>query len=149
MSSYLNFFIKTPKGEYFPIQDYGRSSVMYSCVNGPYNKLRALTDKNFGHACGALESARKNAQENIESYERKIEFIRTSSGELQEKIDMLCDFDDVIQEEKETIEAVNSALADLHYMNEMALTLSYQEGWPSAEEIIYYGIEVEDMVEEK
>lgn len=149
MSQYLNFFMKTPKGEYFPIQDYSRSSVMYSCMNAPYNKLRALNDKGYERACNALEVARKNAQENIESYERKIEFIRTSSGELQEKVDMLCDFDDAIQEEKETIEAVNCAIEDLSYMKEMAQTLSYQEEWLSAEQIIYYGIEVEDMVEEK
>lgn len=149
MSQYLNFFMKTPKGEYFPIQDYSRSTVMYSCAGAPYNKLRALTDSRYINICSRLEVARKNAQDAIDSYKQKIEFIRTTNSPLQEKIDALCDFDDDIKEEEATVEEATNALSDLRYMSEMARTLAYQEGWSKAEQIIYYGVEVEDMVEEE
>lgn len=149
MSQYLNFFLKTPKDEYYPIQDYGRSTIMYSCAGAPYNKLRALTDNEYMSICSRLEGAREVARVAINSYREKIEFIRTTNSPLQEKIDALCDFDDCIKEEEEIIEGAERALEDLRYMNEMALTLSYQDGWPSTEQIIYYGIEVEDMEEEK
>ena len=135
MSQYLNFFARHNK-EFVPIADYSRSTKVYSEVNAPYEKIRAINETELRTIAERLQAGKNFAKTQIEAINRKLELISSANNSLEEKLDAINSELEVIEEYEDDIQALDRYAAELNFIANM----TYDND-------IFVGIEINDPTE--
>lgn len=135
MSQYLNFFARHNK-EFVPIADYSRSTNVYSEVNAPYEKIRAIDETELRTIAERLRAGKIFAKTQIEAINRKLELISSANNSLEEKLDAINSELEVIEEYEDDIQALDRYATELNFIANM----TYDND-------IFVGIEINDPTE--
>jgi len=156
MSAYVDFFIRN-KDDFISIADYSRNSMIYSIVNNdvPYEKIRAITTQDISRFINV-------AAEKIEEYNRKIykgkeqiKFVATFNNSIEEKLEVIAQYEEGIEEYTQSIEEYNYAKNFFSFLIELIDARRWEKNSSvNINEYIYAGIEigrptVEDICEVK
>lgn len=135
MSQYLNFFARHNK-EFVPIADYSRSTKVYSEVNAPYEKIRAIDETELRTIAERLRAGKIFAKTQIEAVNRRLELISNANNPLEEKLDAI-DFGlEVIEEYEDDIQTLDRYAVELDFIANM----TYDND-------IFVGVEISDPTE--
>lgn len=135
MSQYLHFFARHDK-ELAPIADYSRSTKVYSEVNAPYEKIRAIDETELRTIAERLRAGKNFAKTQIEAINRKLELISSANNSLEEKLDAINSELEVIEEYEDDIQALDRYATELDFIANM----TYDND-------IFVGIEIGDPTE--
>ena len=135
MSQYLNFFARHNK-EFVPIADYSRSTNVYSEVNAPYEKIRAIDETELRTIAERLRAGKIFAKTQIEAINRKLELISSANNSLEEKLDAINSELEIIEEYEDDIQALDRYATELNFIANM----TYDND-------IFVGIEINDPTE--
>lgn len=135
MSQYLNFFARHNK-EFVPIADYSRSTKVYSEVNAPYEKIRAIDETELRTIAERMRAGKIFAKTQIEAVNRRLELISNANNPLEEKLDAI-DFGlEVIEEYEDDIQTLDRYAVELDFIANM----TYDND-------IFVGVEISDPTE--
>lgn len=106
MSQYLHIFIRN-KDEYIELDCYGRGSSLYEAFAdyAPYEKV-APVDKHITDILHQVRQKKADEEKTIQDYNERIETIKTMSGDLNERMDMINEYMNIRDDVKDTLEAV-------------------------------------------
>ena len=135
MSQYLYFFARHNK-ELIPIADYSRSTKVYSEVNAPYEKIRAIDETELRTIAERLRAGKIFAKTQIEAINRKLELISSANNSLEEKLDVINSELEIIEDYEDDIQALDRYAAELNFIANMAY-----------DNDIFVGIEISDPTE--
>ena len=135
MSQYLYFFARHDK-ELVPIADYSRSTKVYSEINAPYEKIRAIDETELRTIAERLRAGKNFAKTQIEAINRKLELISSANNSLEEKLDAINSELEVIEEYEDDIQALDRYATELDFIANM----TYDND-------IFVGIEIGDPTE--
>ena len=141
MSQYLNFFARHDK-EFVPIVSYPRSTNVYSEVNAPYAKIRAINETELRTIAERLRAGKNFAKTQIETINRRLELISSANNSLEEKLDAINSELEIIEEYEDDIQTLDRYAIELDFIANMA-----------CDNDIFAGIEIgspteQDIVEE-
>lgn len=141
MSQYLNFFARHDK-EFVPIADYSRSTNVYSEVNAPYEKIRAIDETELRTIAERLRAGKIFAKTQIEAINRKLELISSANNSLEEKLDAINSELEVIEEYEDDIQALDRYATELDFIANMTydndIFVGIEIGGPTKKDIIDY-----------
>lgn len=141
MSQYLNFFARHDK-ELVPIADYSRSTKVYSEVNAPYEKIRAIDETELRTIAERLRAGKIFAKTQIETINRKLELISSANNSLEEKLDAINSELEVIEEYEDDIQALDRYATELDFIANMTydndIFVGIEIGNPTKKDIIDY-----------
>lgn len=105
MSQYLHIFIRN-KDEYLELDSYGRSSTMYDALSSyaPYEKVSSI-DSHITDILHQVRQEKENYEKTLQDYDERINAIKTMTGDLNERMDMINDYMDSKSEVKDCLEA--------------------------------------------
>ena len=141
MSQYLNFFARHDK-DIVPIADYSRSTKVYSEVNAPYEKIRAINETELRTIAERLRAGKNFAKTQIEAINRKLELISSANNSLEEKLDAINSELEVIEEYEDDIQALDRYATELDFIANMAydnnIFVGFEISDPTEKDIIDY-----------
>lgn len=141
MSQYLYFFARHDK-EFVPIADYSRSTKVYSEVNAPYEKIRAIDETELRAIAERLRAGKIFAKTQIEAINRKLELISSANNSLEEKLDAINSELEVIEEYEDDIQALDRYAAELNFIANMAcdnnIFVGFEISDPTTKDIVNY-----------
>ena len=141
MSQYLNFFARHDK-EFVPIVNYSRSTNVYSEVNAPYEKIRAINETELRTIAERLRAGKNFAKTQIEAINRKLELISSANNSLEEKLDAINSELEVIEEYEDDIQALDRYATELDFIANMAydnnIFVGFEISDPTEKDIIDY-----------
>lgn len=139
MSQYLHFFARHDK-ELVPIADYSRSTKVYSEVNAPYEKIRAIDETELRTIAERLRAGKIFAKTQIEALNRKLELISSANNSLEEKLDAINSELEVIEEYEDDIQALDRYATELDFIANMTydndIFVGFEIGNPTEKDII-------------
>lgn len=139
MSQYLHFFARHDK-ELVPIADYSRSTKVYSEVNAPYEKIRAIDETELRTIAERLRAGKNFAKTQIEAINRKLELISSANNSLEEKLDAINSELEVIEEYEDDIQALDRYATELDFIANMTydndIFVGFEIGNPTEKDII-------------
>lgn len=139
MSQYLHFFARHDK-ELVPIADYSRSTKVYSEVNAPYEKIRAIDETELRTIAERLRAGKNFAKTQIEALNRKLELISSANNSLEEKLDAINSELEVIEEYEDDIQALDRYATELDFIANMTydndIFVGFEIGNPTEKDII-------------
>lgn len=141
MSQYLNFFARHDK-EFVPIASYPRSTNVYSEVNAPYEKIRAINETELRTIAERLRAGKNFAKTQIEGINRKLELISSANNSLEEKLDAINSELEVIEEYEDDIQALDRYATELDFIANMAydnnIFVGFEISDPTEKDIVDY-----------
>lgn len=141
MSQYLNFFARHDK-DIVPIADYSRSTKVYSEVNAPYEKIRAIDETELRTIAERLRAGKNFAKTQIEAINRKLELISSANNSLEDKLDAINSELEVIEEYEDDIQALDRYATELDFIANMAydnnIFVGFEISDPTEKDIIDY-----------
>lgn len=141
MSQYLNFFARHDK-DIVPIANYSRSTKVYSEVNAPYEKIRAIDETELRTIAERLRAGKNFAKTQIEAINRKLELISSANNSLEEKLDAINSELEVIEEYEDDIQALDRYATELDFIANMAydnnIFVGFEISDPTEKDIIDY-----------
>lgn len=141
MSQYLIFFARHDK-DIVPIADYSRSTKVYSEVNAPYEKIRAIDETELRTIAERLRAGKNFAKTQIEAINRKLELISSANNSLEEKLDAINSELEVIEEYEDDIQALDRYAIELDFIANMAydnnIFVGFEISDPTEKDIIDY-----------
>lgn len=110
MSQYLHIFIRN-KDEYTELDCYGRGSTIYDIFAdyAPYEKV-APVDSHIADILHQARDKKANYEKMIQDYNERIDVIKTMSGDLDERMDMINEYMDSRDEVKKDLDDFNYAV---------------------------------------
>lgn len=146
MSAYADFFIRW-KDEFIPIADYSRSHEIYEIVHefAPWEKIRAVSTNDLEKFISAAEKQINECQERVKQYQERIQLVSTFNNTVDEKLSVLSDYDEAIDELKCYI---NEATVAYDFFTMLAYKMipavKYNKNFDiDYEHYIYVGLEVD------
>lgn len=120
MSAYANFFIRW-KDEFIPIADYSRNSFIFEIVQyyAPYEKIQAVPTRIVEQWIDEAEKQITDCKNRIQQYQERIKLVSTFNNSVDEKMSVLRDYDDAVEE-------LNSYIDDAIIAREFFKLLTYQ-----------------------
>lgn len=113
MSQYMHFYIKTNNDIYYPIGTFSRSDTRYEMFEdyARWEKVLPLTKGDIIEAIDTMEEHIKNLNEAAIAREKAIEFLKTVSCDLDEKMERFYEYYEDKEHTLEEIERQKSAIA--------------------------------------
>ena len=116
MSQYIQFFIRSNSDEFLPIGIFSRCNAIYNFFekyfNAPYEKIAAITMKDLRYL--------------IEKIDNRIEVCNNRIVELEQKIKLITECNNSVEEKMIAIDEVNSDIKEcVEERNEFEWTRSY------------------------
>ena len=141
MSQYLNFFARHDK-EFVPIASYSHSTNVYSEVNAPYEKIRAIDETEIRTIAERLRAGKNFAKTQIEAINRRLELISSANNSLEEKLDAINSELEVIEEYEDDIQALDRYATELDFIANMAydnnIFVGFEISDPTEKDIVDY-----------
>lgn len=153
MSSYVSFWVRNKKGQYTPLFDFSRSNSIYQACyelgicgktvkrdeNDYFGDCYALpfTKQNSNEVRGWLEEEIQRGKKSIENYEELVKQMWQANNSLEEKMEYINDYNQIIEELKEDLEQNQWGLNVVIAVEWIREANSYD----NAAEVIYAGID--------
>lgn len=152
MSQYMHFFLKTNNDIFYPIATFNRSNTIYTMFERyapAYEEVSALDRGDIHFIITDAKEEIKNMEELIKMYEKKIDWLKTATCDIEERMNFLHDYLVSISDIKEEIESVNRGIG---FASTLMLMIEEAEdderysseftGWGlKGDKYIYVGIE--------
>ena len=153
MSQYTQFFIKTNDNIFYPIGTFSRNDARAAAINDmlPYESIRPLTKSDCVEVINNLESQIKSYEESKTGYREKIEWLKTATGDLNERLERITDYFGYIEEIDEELpdlyDAIGFYKGIIEIIDEAEMDEKYGEGIEhgfnlKGDSYVYAGIEV-------
>lgn len=112
MSQYTCFFIKTNSNIFYPIGTFSRNDTCAAAINDilPYESVRPLTKADCFGVIEELESQIKSYKESKTDYEKTIEWLKTASGDIDERLECVAEYRGYIKEIDEELSNLYDAI---------------------------------------
>lgn len=112
MSQYTQFFIRTNSNIFYPIGTFSRNDTRAAAINDilPYESIRPLTKSDCVEVINDLESQIKSYEESKASYKKTIEWLKTATGDLDERLERMTNYFGYIEEIDEEIPHIYDAI---------------------------------------
>lgn len=126
MSSYINFYLKV-EDKYCPIGTYSRSCPEYHFFKNfvPYEEIAPITIKKLQAIIEDIEFTINNEMKSIGRYSLNIKYIKTFNNSISEKMELIEDYRDTINELKEDLEANKNCLNFVNWLIEILTDVEY------------------------
>lgn len=157
MSSYVNFYVKNPiNGSFTPLASYSRNSLLYRVFDDNMFSGRQVKDENgnsYTLPVAATKTRLKQIQSSISSdiqenesiivnKKEKIDFIMDANNSLDEKMEIVDNILDFIDELTEDNREAQSAIEFIGFLIGIIEQFEYTDNYLNAkDEIIYIGID--------
>lgn len=153
MSQYTHFFIKTNDNIFYPIGTFSRNDARAAAINDmlPYESIRSLTKSDCVEVIDDLESQIKSYKESKIGYREKIEWLKTATGDLNERLERITDYFGYIEEIDEELPDLYDAIGFykglMEIIDEAEMDERYGEGIEhgfnlKGDSYVYAGIEI-------
>lgn len=126
MSSYINFYLKV-EDKYCPLGSYSRNCPEYQFLKDlvPYEKLAPLTIEKLNSAIEDIKFAIENERKGINNYLQNIEDIKTFNNSINEKMELIANYRDTLDELKEDLKANKNCLAFVYWLVGILTDIKY------------------------
>ena len=126
MSSYINFYLKV-EDKYCPIGIYSRNCPEYRFFKDivPFEKIAPISVKKLRAVKEDIEFAINNEMKSIGRYSLNIKDIKTFNNPISEKMELIEDYRDTINELKEDLEANKNCLNFVNWLIEILADIKY------------------------
>lgn len=153
MSQYTQFFIKTNDNIFYPIGTFSRNDKRADAINDilPYESIRPLTKSDCVEVINDLESQIKSYEESKADYKKTIEWLKTATGDLDERLERMTNYFGYIEEIDEEIPHIYDAIGFykgiMEIIDEAEMDEKYGKGAEygfnlKGDSYVYAGIEV-------
>ena len=107
MSQYVNFYLKTPKGEFVSLFDFSRSSDIYqACSGAPYEKIRQFSYDDLSRCKDYIQDLLQianNGKEKLLRNKEDLLHIQNPNKDILDKLNEIYEDMDSLEKEKEEI----------------------------------------------
>lgn len=144
MSSYINFFVRSPSDEFCPIGSFSRNNPIYQRLhnNVPYEAVSAISVNAIQGAISDLQDEKKTYESHMAEQLRLAEdVIPKYNNSVDEKTTAIEEILQTVQEIKEEIEGIDRAISYLYSITVIIDDVGYGDG-RNQNQYIYAGIEV-------
>ena len=145
MSTYANFFIRR-KDEFIPIADYSRNSFIFEVVQhyAPYEKIQAVPTRIAEQWIDEAEKQITECKNRIQQYQERIKLVSTFNNSVDEKMSVLRDYDEAVEELNCYIDEAITAREFFKFLAyQMIPAVQYNKDLDiDYEHYIYVGIEI-------
>jgi len=147
MSSYISFYLKV-EDKYCPLGSYSRNCSEYRFFKDfvPYEKLGPLTLDNLSTIKEDVDFSIKNKEEAIKNYSNNIELIKTFNNSAEDKLQLIGQNLEVVEEFKEGLEEDNKCLTFISFLMNILIDANYdtyaKDHGIKADNYLWAGIEV-------
>lgn len=143
MSQYVNFYLKTPKGEFVSLFDFSRNSDIYSaCSGAPYEKIKQFSYDEL-HRCKDyikdLLQIYRNGREKLNRKKEDLLSIKTPTKDILDCLDTIYSDISSLEEENEEIQYADYFFSILEYMLDNFKYREIKDG--EQRPSLWYGIE--------
>lgn len=153
MSQYTQFFIKTNDNIFYPIGTFSRNDARAAAINDilPYESIRPLTKSDCVEVIDDLEKELEAYKDSKRKYNNQIEWLKTATGNLDERLDRITEYFGYIKEIDEEMPYIYDAIGFykgiMEIIDEAEMDEKYGEGVEygfnlKGDSYVYAGIEV-------
>lgn len=153
MSQYTYFFIKTNSDIFYPIGTFSRNDKRAAAINDilPYESIRPLTKSDCAEVIDDLEKELEAYKDSKRKYNNQIEWLKTASGNLDERLDRITEYfgyiDEIDEEMPYIYDAIGFYKGIMEIIDEAEMDEKYGEGAEygfnlKGDSYVYAGIEV-------
>ena len=146
MSQYISFYVRSKHDDFIGLGDYSRSHLIYQltdrALNVPYEHIRALTTNDLRAMKDEANLERDSINANIAKYRGYITDIATFNNSLDEKIECVAEYQDLIEECTEQLRQVELAAHYFQFLDDI-IEINDFNGIPM-DKRVYCGIEISD-----
>ena len=140
MSEYLQIYAKSKNNEFVELDCVGRSNYIYSAFDVPYGKVKLFTRSDIIEIQNKIREDKKDVENRIKLNKDKIEQIKSFNNSAEEKLEMMSQYDVIIEEEEEYLKEIIYADYYTSFLISIIETNKYSDD--SREDVLYIGKEV-------
>lgn len=145
MSSYIQFFMRRGD-EFIPLMTYSRSNTIYQIFEHilPWEKIKAISYDTISEKIAECNSLVSKNEEKIKELNQKKTLVASFNNSVEEKMQVLFDIDEAIEEYNEDIAMGNRAAYICIFLQDLMEEVMYGEESEKYDknEYIYGGYEV-------
>lgn len=146
MSQYISFYVRSKHDDFIGLGDYSRSNPIYQltdrAINVPYEHIRVLTTNDLRDMEDEANLERDSINANIAKYRGYITDIATFNNSLDEKMERVAEYQDLIEECTEELRKVELAAHYFQFLDAIIETNDFN-GIPM-DKCVYCGMEISD-----
>ena len=150
MSQYIQFFIKSLKGEFLPIGNFSRNCSIFTAFeefNVPYEKVAPVTVKDLAYVKNGLEKKIQEVDQKVLEVEKTITIIAGCNNSIEDKLNEIRDLNSEIEEWLNIKAELESSKNYISSLEEIIDSIYWDNDY-NEEKYLYCGIEVGEKPEE-
>lgn len=138
MSEYAHFFIRH-KNEFIPLGTYGRSTFTFDTVHhyAPWEKIKVVTTQVLDNFIQDANEYIQECEKRRQNYEQRKQLIATFNNSINEKMDVIHDCDESIEELTDLINEAVDTCALFRFFRYRIVTAS-----DNPNDCLYVGLEI-------
>lgn len=146
MSQYISFYVRSKKDEFIGLGDFSRNNLIYQLTDRaivvPYEHIRALTSDDLRDMEDEATAERDLLNSRIAKYRSYITDIASFNNSLDEKMERVAEYQDLIDEATEQLRKVELTDSYFQFLDAIIETNDFN-GIPM-DKCVYCGIEISD-----
>jgi len=153
MSQYIQFFVKSLKGEFLPIGTFSRNCSIFTAFEEfctfavPYEKVAPITVKDLAYVKNGLEKKIKEVDQKILEIEKTITIIAGCNNSIEDKLNEIHNLNSEIEEWLDIKVELESSKGYISSLEEIIDSIYWDSDY-NEEKYLYCGIEVGENPEE-
>ena len=142
MSAYIHFFVRAG-GTFCPIATYSRNSKVYEIFHrAPYEQITVLDKSTLNDYFNEATIMRDDIKEHIVQYEKRIETITRFENSAEEKLELIMEEEELIEEAKDELREIEDAICFIGFLTSILSEVLYDVPLGIFKnQYLYYGIE--------
>ena len=146
MSQYISFYVRSKHDDFIGLGDYSCNNLIYQltdrALHVPYEHIRVLTTNDLRDMKDEANLERDSINDNIAKYRGCIADIATFNNSLDEKMECVAEYQDLIDEATEQLREIELAA---HYFQFLGAIIEANDfnGIPM-DKCVYCGLEISD-----
>lgn len=153
MSQYIQFFVKSLKGEFLPIGNFSKNCSIFTAFEEfapfvvPYGKVAPITGKDLTYIRKGLDNKIKEVDQKILEIEKTITIIAGCNNSIEDKLNEIYKFNFETGEWLEIKAELESSKNYIASLEEILDSVKWEDKYDE-EKYLYCGIEVDEEPEE-
>ena len=151
MSQYIQFFVKSLKGEFLPIGNFSRVCSIYIAFDEncwvPFGRVAPITNKDLMSVRNGLERKIKEIDQKVLKVEKAITIVAGCNNSIEDKLKKIHDLNLNIEELLDEKGELQSSVSYISSLEEIIDSVTWDSKYDE-NKYVYYGIEVGEEPEE-
>lgn len=151
MSQYIQFFVKSLKGEFLPIGNFSRVCSIYTVFDEnfwvPFGKVTPITNKDLMSVRNSLECKIKEIDQKVLDVEKAITIVAGCNNSIEDKLKEIRDLNSGIEELIDDKGELQASVSYISSLEEIIDSVTWDSRYDE-NKYVYYGIEVGEKPEE-